>query len=631
MRNIRPVQAAETPETPAQRVRRAAADAGVVWTAMVANDERGDIDVHAEPSDGYFFEDTRLLSVCRLLFDRRRLEHFSSESVDAFASRYRLRPAPDDLGDRPPVVVYRHELLDVVLAQHLLVANAGDEVVEFELAMQLEADFADTFELREQPVERRVDRTVLDDGLRFDYRQAQFARSVTVRASGDGWHVDGSMLCATVTLEPRAFWQGTITAAPTDHESGALDGQQMIRRRDRRRAELADWARRLPRLEASSNSLKAVYERSLRDLDLLRIPRRDGGFTFGAGAPQLMALFGRDMLWTSFALLAFDTLPAVATLRTLAALQGRQVVDRYDEEPGRIHHELRVGEFSVDGRRADSPYYGTADATPLFLTLLEEHRRHTGSNDLAAALQPHARAALEWIDRFGDRDGDGYVEYERRNPEDGLENQSWKDSFDSMLYADGRRAATPLAGCEIQGYVYDAKRRCAVLAREVWGDDALADRLDREADDLRRSFNDDFWMPERGTFRSSTRGRRAPAGIDGRGRPRQHQGTPSRLCDRDHSCGGNRSALRHPAPRVSPRNHRLLVRRLASAQRRRHRRRLRRRSDRCGVRASRRAAGHRGPGLRDRLLQTAGRGLVRRADADHARRHRRVLPERRPV
>ena len=209
-----------------------------------------------------------------------------------------------------------------------------------------------------------------------------------------------SMLCATVTLEPRAFWQGTITAAPTDHESGALDGQQMIRRRDRRRAELADWARRLPRLEASSNSLKAVYERSLRDLDLLRIPRRDGGFTFGAGAPQLMALFGRDMLWTSFALLAFDTLPAVATLRTLAALQGRQVVDRYDEEPGRIHHELRVGEFSVDGRRADSPYYGTADATPLFLTLLEEHRRHTGCNDLAGALQPHARAALEWIDRF---------------------------------------------------------------------------------------------------------------------------------------------------------------------------------------------------------------------------------------
>ena len=112
MRNIRPVQAAETPETPAQRVRRAAADAGVVWTAMVANDERGDIDVHAEPSDGYFFEDTRLLSVCRLLFDRRRLEHFSSESVDAFASRYRLRPAPDDLGDRPPVGlfgdVFRH-------------------------------------------------------------------------------------------------------------------------------------------------------------------------------------------------------------------------------------------------------------------------------------------------------------------------------------------------------------------------------------------------------------------------------------------------------------------------------------------------------------------------------------------
>src|SRR3954466_3709495 len=245
----------DAPETPAERVRRAAALAGVVWTAMIANDERGDIDAHRAPSDGYFFEDTRLLSVCRLLLDRRELEHFSSESVDAFATRYRLRAVPDDLGQRVPLVVYRHALLDIVWAQHVLVVNDGDTPIEFELAMQLEADFADTFELREGPADPRVSRTTLDDGLRFDYRQGEFARSVTVRASGDGWHVDGNLLCTNVTLEPRASWRGTVTAAPPGRNDARLEGHSIIERRDRRRAELTGWARKLPQLRASLSEL----------------------------------------------------------------------------------------------------------------------------------------------------------------------------------------------------------------------------------------------------------------------------------------------------------------------------------------------------------------------------------------
>jgi glycogen debranching enzyme len=491
----------EALKSPADRVRRAAALAGVVWTAMIANDERGDIDAHRAPSDGYFFEDTRLLSVCRLLLDRRELEHFSSESVDAFATRYRLRAVPDDLGQRAPLVIYRHEVLDIALAQHLLVVNEGDGRITFELTMQLEADFADTFELREVPADRRVLRTALDDGLRFDYRQGEFSRSVTIRSCGDGWRVDGNLLRTTVTLQPRASWRGTVTAAPTGHDDGALDGHGTIERRNRRRSQLKRWSQQLPQLRSSLGELEATYERSQRDLNIMKIPLRDGsGYTFGAGAPQLMALFGRDMAWASLALLGFDDVPAAATLRTLAALQGTAVIDRYDEEPGRIHHELRIGEFSVAGRRPDSPYYGTTDATPLFLILLDEHRRHVGTDHLAAELEPNARAALEWIDRFGDRDGDGYVEYQRRNTDDGLENQCWKDSSDSMLFADGSRAATPLAVCEIQGYVYDAKRRCATLAREVWGDAPLAERLDQQAAQLRQRFNHDFWMPNRNYF-----------------------------------------------------------------------------------------------------------------------------------
>ncbi len=184
----------------------------------------------------------------------------------------------------------------------------------------------------------------------------------------------------------------------------------------------------------------------------------------------------------------------------LAARQGTKVDDFRDEEPGKILHEIRFGELTHFGERPHSPYFGTADATPLFLVLLEEYERWTGDDELVRGLEPSARAALEWIDRYGDRDGDGYVEYARRNEETGLENQCWKDSWNSIIWNDGTLAALPRATCEIQGYVYDAKRRAARLARDVWRDDALAGRLERETAELRRRFNDDFWMPERDFF-----------------------------------------------------------------------------------------------------------------------------------
>jgi glycogen debranching enzyme len=150
--------------------------------------------------------------------------------------------------------------------------------------------------------------------------------------------------------------------------------------------------------------------------------------------------------------------------------------------------------------RPHSPYFGAADSTPLFLVLLDEYGRWTGDTALVKSLERNARVALEWIDHWGDRDGDGYVEYERRNRETGLENQCWKDSWNSILFADGTLSSLPRATCEIQGYVYDAKVRCARLARCVWNDVALAERLEREAAALKHAFNADFWLDDRGYF-----------------------------------------------------------------------------------------------------------------------------------
>jgi glycogen debranching enzyme len=213
-----------------------------------------------------------------------------------------------------------------------------------------------------------------------------------------------------------------------------------------------------------------------------------------------MTLFGRDSLITSLQALPFRPDLAATTLRTLASRQGTTVDDFRDEEPGKILHELRFGELTVTGRTPHSPYYGSADSTPLFLILLDEYERWTGNAELVRTLERNARQALEWIDSYGDLDRDGYVEYQTRNPACGLVNQCWKDSWNAILFADGAVAAGPIATCEIQGYVYDAKRRCARLARRFWQDEPLAARLDAEADALRERFLDDFWIEETECF-----------------------------------------------------------------------------------------------------------------------------------
>jgi glycogen debranching enzyme len=173
------------------------------------------------------------------------------------------------------------------------------------------------------------------------------------------------------------------------------------------------------------------------------------------------------------------------------------VNDFKDEEPGKILHEIRFGELTQLGLKPHRPYYGTNDATPLWLVLLHEYWSVTGDDACIRELRENALRALEWIDRYGDRDGDGYVEYATRSAQ-GLRNQGWKDSTNGVLYASGEIADPPIALCEVQGYVYDAKRRTAELAERVWGDPELASRLRAEADALRQRFNDDYWVDAHG-------------------------------------------------------------------------------------------------------------------------------------
>jgi glycogen debranching enzyme len=209
-----------------------------------------------------------------------------------------------------------------------------------------------------------------------------------------------------------------------------------------------------------------------------------------------MTVFGRDTIITCLQTLLFGPELARGALEVLAELQAKEDDPSIDAEPGKIVHEVRQGKAA---KRWFPAYYGTVDATPLYVILLSEVWRWTGDTGFARDLREPALRALEWIDRYGDRDGDGFVEYEKRTP-NGLDNQSWKDSGDSQRFSDGRFAKTPIAPCEVQGYVYDAKRRAAELAREVWRDRELAERLESEARELRRRFDEAFWVDERGGY-----------------------------------------------------------------------------------------------------------------------------------
>jgi glycogen debranching enzyme len=399
----------------------------------------------------------------------------------------------------------RQRLVDDVWMEEVTVTNHLHETSRLHVALEVDTDFADLFEVKDgRVIAREVTCTHDDTRMTLAYRHAEFRRSVTITSSspaavtraGFAYELElrhGEQWSTTFTITPRAAQPG-IRFTPRKPRGGAHEVRQA------RAAELETWLAHAPALQTDDPALARTYRASLSDLGALRMrPDLAQGATLpAAGLPWFMALFGRDSLITSFQALPYLPGLAATTLRVLAARQATRRDDFHEQEPGKILHELRFGELTARGQRPHSPYFGSADATPLFLVLLDEYHRWTGDDTLVRALEPNARAALAWIHSSGDPDGDGYVEYECRNPTTGLANQCWKDSWNAIQFADGTLARGPIATCEIQGYAFDAQRRSARLAREVWRDQALSDLLEQRADDLQARFRRDFWMPERG-------------------------------------------------------------------------------------------------------------------------------------
>jgi glycogen debranching enzyme len=470
---------------------------------FVVSDNRGDIEASATDPTGLFSFDTRFLSQWVLTVNGARLNALSTDDMQYFQTRFFLVPGTGTVYvDSKLSVIRQREVADGFYEQ-LRILNHDNEPVKLQIRLDAASDFADLFEVKDALAKKgRYLSRVQDEHLVLEYRRETFCRETWI-SSTEPAKIDHKGLSFSITVPPHGEWQTELhVVAASETVDGSAAGPVGVRGRRKVRPDMArgleKWLQKAPTLKSDWEPLEQIYKRCLTDLAALRfstltMPNRA---LPAAGLPWFMTIFGRDSIFTSLQALPFTSELASTTLMALAERQGTRIDDFRDEDPGRILHEMRYGEMTAFEERPHSPYYGNADATPLFVVLLDEYELWTGDTKLVRDLEHAARAALTWIDEYADLQGNRYVSYQRRNEKTGLENQCWKDSWDSISYRNGDLPGFPRATCELQGYAYDAKMRAARLARTVWKDPAFAEHLEKDAADLKRRFNRDFWVED---------------------------------------------------------------------------------------------------------------------------------------
>jgi glycogen debranching enzyme len=476
-------------------------------STFCVSDDLGDVDGE---TSGFFAWDTRFLSRLVLRVEGERPLPLSSGRLEHFSAAFYLRNPRVGALPQDSLSIARRRFVGSGLQERVFVRNESMQPLTFELSLELGTDFADIISVKlhdfalgdpehapalPDPV---LAGTPTVDGKIVLEEPGGEARTQIV-LSEPGLVREGAVVFP-LTLRPHESWELRVDVLPSLDEGGEAT-EETMELLDEQRELLGDvleaWTLRVPKVRGGWESLRRAFDQSISDLAALRIRSgQDRRPLFAAGMPWFMTVFGRDTAITSLQTLLLGPELASGALEALAELQATEDDPSIDAEPGKIVHEVRHGRAAETwfGR-----YYGTLDATPLFLVLLAEAFRWTDDTALATRLKEPALRALEWVDRYGDRDGDGFVEYCRRT-ERGLANQSWKDSGDSQRFHDGRAAEPPIAPVEVQGYVYDAKRGLAEVARAAWRNPALADRLEREAEELRARFEQAFWVEERGGF-----------------------------------------------------------------------------------------------------------------------------------
>jgi glycogen debranching enzyme len=470
---------------------------------FVLSDDRGDVEPSSTSTAGLYSFDTRFLSTWVLSVNGERLTPLAVDDLQYFEARFFLVPTNDGSRTDSELSIVRERSVAGGFDERLTILNYGDRPAALSVRLDADSDFADVFEIKGMSMDRpgRRYKKVEEQRLRLGYERHTFHRETTISTSFPA-HIDEHGLTFFVNIEPRGRWTTDLAIRLFAPGPGGDDVRQRLygynRGAPQVRQSLEEWLKRTPHLACDCEPLSRTYHRSIADLAALRYSPVTfaGQFLPAAGLPWFMTILGRDSIIASYQALPFASDLAATTLQLLATLQGSTVDQFRNEAPGKILHELRYGEAAAFEAQPYSPYFGSADVTPLFVVLLDEYERWTGNVDLVRRLEPNARAALLWIDEHADLAGDGYVWYRQHYEDHTGENQCWKSAPNAISYRDGRLPGAMRATCELQGYAYDAKRRAARLAREVWHDPEYANELERQAADLKRRFNRDYWIDD---------------------------------------------------------------------------------------------------------------------------------------
>jgi glycogen debranching enzyme len=463
---------------------------------------------------GLYFRDTRVISAWAIFANGEQWDLLNGGAVAPQAARIFLTNRSFATEDGPVAArtlgLEIGRQVDGGLHEDIDITNNSQKPVRFNLEVAMRADFADIFEVKGENIVRRghivTSWSAKKEILRITYRNQDFCREVIVR-TGDG---DGTptvyangRLSFDIALKPGKAWHRCLTydlvdgakrtrASKECTHSSATSGHSR---------NIDEWQRTVLKIETSNEEFYRCYDQGVQDMAALRLPLQGTDhmvFVPAAGLPWFVALFGRDTLIVSLQTMIVYPEFAAGTLEVLAEYQATERDDYRDAEPGKILHELRYGELAHFKLIPHTPYYGTADATPLYLIALHAAWKATGDRTLIERHLPNAEACLIWIDKYGDRDGDGFQEYQTRSSA-GYENMAWKDSGDSVMYPDGTLVGGPKALCELQGYVYDAWLRMAEIYDEL-DNKRRANRLRKKAAVLFKQFNEVFWDEKSGFY-----------------------------------------------------------------------------------------------------------------------------------
>lgn len=480
-------------------------------------DTLGDVKNPALTPGGLFYRDTRHLSGLEFLIDGQR-PLFLSSAVENDNVVLTVDLSNPDIYEKGKIVLPR-ETLHVRRSKFLWngacyerfsIRNFDAHPQRCWLTFNFEADFRDLFEIRGMHRIRRGDASVsvTDAAVSFHYQGLdKIARQTEIRLEPKPDRLSEDQALYALDLKPG----GQLSIVLTIRCAAAKGAPEPFSKPYRAARRAAQMASRLGGTVTSSNALaNRMLHRAGADLSMLITDTPDGPYPY-AGTPWFSTPFGRDGIITALQTLWIDPALAKGVLRYLARTQARVSDPRADAEPGKILHETRASEMANLGEVPFGSYYGSIDSTPLFILLASRYFQRTGDQATIRELWPHLEGSLRWIDCFGDRDGDGFVEYYRES-ENGLVNQGWKDSHDSIFHADGKLATGSIALCEVQAYVYAAKEGAAMLARML-GDHVRADTLVNDAETLRRNFEDHFWCEDLGAYAIALDGDKKPCRV----------------------------------------------------------------------------------------------------------------------